>query len=377
MRNLRKFVLPTIFLISSVSLQAAISEELSFVAKGMKLKRDWMAKDAGPIWALAALPNGNLLATFKSGGLKIFDVKTKTWEAIANPPKSVEHGQGGLMDVVLAPDFEKSKTIYLSYAKEIKKSEYTTALASAQLDGNTLKDVKEFFVATGSSSKGEHFGGRIVVDSADSIWVTIGERGVRDNAQKLDNHLGKILRLGSDGKAHPDNPFVKDKKGLPEIYSYGHRNPQGLARHPVSQELWEHEHGPRGGDEINRIEKGQDYGWPKATFGKEYWGPGIGEKHIAGMKDPMVQWTPSIGPSGMMIYNGEMFPAWKGLVFSGALALAHLNVTEFKGGQKIGEDRFFKDDSQRVREVEQGVDGAIWYATDQGNLFRITRLVEK
>lgn len=374
MKILRKHALLLVFIASLWTQPGwAIKDTLDFDVKGMKLKREWMAKDAGPIWALAALPNGDLLATIKSGEMKIFRVKDKSWIEVKGVPKTAEHGQGGLMEVVLAPDFSKSQRIYFSYAKEIRKGQYTTAFAHAELVNNELKNVKEFFVASGSSSLGQHFGGRMVVDSSDSIWVSVGERGERENSQKLDNHLGKVLRIGADGKAHPDNPFIKDKKGLPEIWSYGHRNIQGLARHPETKELWSHEHGPKGGDEINIIERGANYGWPKATFGREYSGPKIGKERVEGMKDPLVQWTPSIAPSGMVIYSGSLFPAWKSHVFSGALAYAHLNVMEFAKEEKIDEQRLFGEDSQRVREVEEGPGGEIWYSTDQGNLFRISK----
>ncbi len=347
---------------------------LKFESKGMKLERELMATKSGKTWAMAALPDGNLLATNKSGELRLFSVKEKTWRVIPGTPKVADHGQGGLLDVVLSSDFKTNKKIYLSYAKEVSKNNYTTALSSAELEGNTLRNLKEIFVATGSNDNSEHFGGRIVVDSESSIWLSVGERGERTNAQRLDNHLGKILRIDSQGKAHPDNPFINDKKALTEIYSYGHRNPQGLARNRHTKELWEHEHGPRGGDEINIIEKGLNYGWPKATLGKEYWGPGIGDEHVKGMEDSIAHWTPSIAPCGMLIYDGDALPAWKGLVLTGALAFTHLNITQIKNRKRVSEERLFTEDEERVREIEQTVDGNVWYSTDNGNLYRIRKI---
>ena len=345
---------------------------LKFESKGMKLQRELMATKSGKTWSMAALPDGNLLTTNKSGELRIFLVAERQWKVIRGTPKVADHGQGGLLDVVLSPDFKSNRKIFLSYAKELAKDNYTTALSSAELDGDSLKNLREIFVATGANGNGEHFGGRVVVDSDSSIWLSVGERGDRKNAQRLDNHLGKILHIDSNGKAHPDNPFLSDKKALPEIYSYGHRNPQGLARNPQTKELWEHEHGPRGGDEINIIQKGLNYGWPIATFGKEYWGPGIGEEHVKGMQDSITHWTPSIAPCGMLIYDSEILSGWKGLVLSGALAMTHLNIMDIKDGKKISEERLFVEDEERVREVEQAVDGNVWYSTDNGNLYRIS-----
>ena len=345
---------------------------LKFESKGMKLQRELMATKSGKTWSMAALPDGNLLTTNKSGELRIFLVAERQWKVIRGTPKVADHGQGGLLDVVLSPDFKSNRKIFLSYAKELAKDTYTTALSSAELDGDSLKNLREIFVATGANGNGEHFGGRVVVDSDSSIWLSVGERGDRKNAQRLDNHLGKILHIDSNGKAHPDNPFLSDKKALPEIYSYGHRNPQGLARNPQTKELWEHEHGPRGGDEINIIQKGLNYGWPIATFGKEYWGPGIGEEHVKGMQDSITHWTPSIAPCGMLIYDSEILSGWKGLVLSGALAMTHLNIMDIKDGKKISEERLFVEDEERVREVEQAVDGNVWYSTDNGNLYRIS-----
>lgn len=373
MKNLSFLVFGLVLSASAYSAEWS-AESLKFESKGMKLERQLMAVNSGQIWSLAALPEGDLLANFKNGDMKIFRTVSKKWEVVNGVPKVAVHGQGGLLDVVLAPDFAKSKKIFISYAKEVKKNDYSTALATAELDGLTLKNLKEIFVATGSSDKGEHFGGRIVVDSDSSIFFTVGERGDRNNAQKLDTHFGKILRIDANGKAHPENPFIGQKDKLAEIYSYGHRNPQGLARHPVTKELWEHEHGPRGGDEINIVQKGLNYAWPVATFGKEYYGPDIGDEHVKGMEDPLFQWTPSIAPCGLVIYNGDALPGWKGMLLTGALAKAHFNITEFKGKKMVAEERLFVKDSERVREIEEGPKGEIWYSTDTGNLYRITKV---
>lgn len=344
-----------------------------FESRGMKLQRDLVESKVGPIWAMTFLPDGTLLMTLKSGELKKYDVEKKTLLTVGSVPNATVFGQGGLLDVVLSPNFSKDRRIFLSYSKQVGNEEYTTALGTATFDGKAISNFRELFVARGSSSKGEHFGGRIVAEP-DALWLSVGERGVRENAQDLTNHLGKILRLTWDGKAHPANPFVSRKDALPEIYSFGHRNPQGLVKHPVTGEIWAHEHGPRGGDEINIIKKGFNYGWPKATFGREYWGPAIGRSKIPGTEGPIHQWTPSIAPCGMVVYNGEALPGWKGLVIAGSLAMTHLNLTEIRNNQMVAEERLFAKDGLRVREVEQGPTGDIWYATDDGSLFRIRKM---
>jgi aldose sugar dehydrogenase len=363
-------ILQVTFSISGVS---AVVPVLTFESRGMKLQRELMAAEVGPIWAMTFLPSGDLLMTLKTGGLKKYDIKKKTFTSISGAPHVAVFGQGGLLDVVLSPDFKKDKKVYLSYSKQVGTDSYTTALGVGTFDGKSITGFRDIFVAQGSSTKGEHFAGRILLDGS-SIWFTVGERGVRDNAQILTNHLGKVLRLTLDGKPHPDNPFHGRKDALPEIYSYGHRNPQGLVKHPVTGEIWVHEHGPRGGDEINIIKKGLNYGWPKATYGREYWGPAIGKSLVEGTVPPIHQWTPSIAPCGMIVYNADALPGWKGLVISGALVKTHLNLTEIRNNRMVAEERLFAKESLRVREVEQGPDGTIWYATDDGSLFRIRKI---
>ncbi|WP_176736625.1 PQQ-dependent sugar dehydrogenase [Oligoflexus tunisiensis] len=352
---------------------AAAPAALTFESRGMKLQREQVASDVGPIWAMTFLPDGQLLMTLKTGTIKRYDLKKKKFTTISGGPKVAVFGQGGLLDVVLSPDFKKDHQVYLSYSKALGRDQYTTALGVGTLNGNAIQGFREIFVARGSSSRGEHFAGRIVVEP-DSIWFSVGERGERENAQDLTNHLGKILRLTRDGKAHPDNPFVGKKDALPEIYSFGHRNPQGLVRHPMTGEIWAHEHGPRGGDEINIIKKGVNYGWPKATYGREYWGPSIGSRNVPGTEAPIHQWTPSIAPCGMIVYSSNALPGWKGLVISGALAKSHLNLTEIRNNRMVAEERLFTKEGLRVREVEQGPDGEVWYGTDDGSLFRIRKI---
>lgn len=368
-----KVVVLGIFQVMTWNEAASSAPAFIFESRGMKLQREQVETKAGPIWAMTFLPDGALLLTLKSGEIKKYDVEKKTFASVGSVPNVAVHGQGGLLDVVLSPGFTKDRKVFLSYSKRLANEEYTTALGVGTFDGKALRDFRELFVARGSSSRGEHFGGRIIAEP-DALWLSVGERGERDNAQDLSNHLGKILRLTWDGKPHPDNPFAGRKDALPEIYSFGHRNPQGLVKHPVTGEIWAHEHGPRGGDEINIIKKGSNYGWPKATFGREYWGPAIGRPKIPGAEEPIHQWTPSIAPCGMVIYSGEALPGWKGLVIAGSLAKTHLNLTEIRNNQMVAEERLFAKDGLRVREVEQSPTGDIWYATDDGSLFRIRKM---
>lgn len=351
----------------------AQSEYRRFNSRGMDLQRELIGRNLGHVWGIASLPDGDLLMTIKTGGIKRFDPNNKTAQTITGGPKSANYGQGGLLDLALSPNFSADGRVYFSYAKDMGGGRYTTALGYGVFEGTEIRGFKEIFVAQNPSTLGEHFGGRLVIDSDFSIWLSVGERNDRNNAQRLDNHLGKILRLTSEGKAHPNNPFVNQAGAKPEIFSYGHRNPQGLAKNHLTNQIWESEHGPKGGDEINHIRKGFNYGWPKATWGTEYHGPAIGQHEVPGMENPMHYWVPSIAPSGMIVYSGNELPAWRGLVINGALAMTHLNLVEIKDGKKVWEERLFGDDRTRIREVEQGNNGEVYYATDAGLLFRITR----
>ena len=293
---------------------------------------------------------------------------------ISGSPEVYTGGQGGLLDVIVSPDFNKNKKIYFTYA--VKKSEgKTTALGSAIFSKDGLKEVRELFVANAYSSDNVHFGSRLAFDLAGNIFMSIGDRGKRDRAQILGYHTGKILRLDQEGKALGDNPFVKNKEALPEIWSYGHRNPQGLFYDKKTNKLYEGEHGPRGGDEINLIEAGKNYGWPVVTYGREYHGPKISDSGSKpGIVEPLKYYVPSIAPCGLMIYQGELFPEWKGDFFQGALVLKHLNHVSFKNN-KIGEEkRYLEDLSYRVRNVAQSPDGYIYLATDNGKILRLEPL---
>lgn len=338
----------------------------------LKIKTEKIIDGLGIPWGLVFISPQELLIAEKNGQLRIYNLTTKKTTAVKNGLIDVYNdGQGGLLDVALSTDFVKSGLIYYTYAKKIvKEGGNTTVLGRARLKDGALSDVRDIFTAMPVKKGNMHFGSRIVV-TEEEIFMTVGERNDRHEAQKLSSHLGKILRLDFDGKAKKDNPFVGNKDALPEIYSYGHRNAQGLLRHPDTGELWSHEHGPRGGDEINRILPGKNYGWPVVTFGREYWGPKIGEgTEKPGMESPLHQYTPSIAPCGFAFYSADKIPGLRNHFLIGALNLTHLNAIDIKNTKS--EKRLFAEKNMRIREVETGPDGLVYFSTDGGEIYRIS-----
>ena len=325
-------------------------------------------------WGFDFLPDGGLLFSERGGGIKVFDSKTKKTTSIKGVPQVKASNQGGMLDILVHPYFKKNKTFFFSYSKEVKKGLYTTVVAKAVLDRKqgSIVSLKDIFIARPPSSKTHHYGSRIVMDKKGHLFISVGDRGDRHKAQSLKTHMGKIIRINQDGSIPKDNPFLKQKGAFKEIWSFGHRNPQGLAFDRVGGALYEQEHGPRGGDEINRIEKGSNYGWPIITYGKEYWGPSIGEgTKKKGMKQPLKFWVPSIAPCGLTFYNGEKFPNWRGSLFSGALRGAHLNRLILKKGKIVGEERLLEDLGLRVRNVKEDPEGFLYISVDQGKILRI------
>ena len=325
-------------------------------------------------WGLAFLPDGRMLVTERPGRLRYVDSKGTLSGPIAGVPAVYAQRQGGLLDVVLDPDFAANSTIYLSYAESAADETNGTAVARARLDGMRLADVTVIFRQQPKIASGHHFGSRLVFARDGRLFVTLGERNKeRDSAQDLGTHIGKIVRIEKDGKIPADNPFVGRNGARPEIWSFGHRNVQGAALHPLTGELWAHEHGPRGGDEINVVQAGRNYGWPVITYGREYHGPAIGEgTEKAGMEQPLHYWVPSIAPSGMAFHSGNAHPAWKGQLFVGALAAKQLVRLEFDPeGRVRSEERIAI--GERVRDVREGPDGALYLLTDEdaGRLLRI------
>jgi glucose/arabinose dehydrogenase len=327
-------------------------------------------------WGMAFLPDGGMLVTERPGRLRLvtadFELEP---EPLAGVPTAFSRGQGGLLDVILHPDFADNRLVYLSYAY-LDAAGAGTAVARGRLAPGGLEETEVIFQSNGLGSGGRHFGSRLVFDEAGYLYVTHGDRGQRELAQELSNHAGSLLRLHADGRIPEDNPFVGEAGAMPEIYTYGHRNPQGIARHPVTGALWLHEHGPRGGDELNIIDgAGLNYGWPKVSRGVEYAsGMAIGlDEAPAGIEAPSHVWTPSIAPSGMAFYAGDAFPEWQGDLFVGALAYQLLARLELDGDQVVHEERLLEGELGRIRDVRVGADGLVYLLTDaaDGGIFRL------
>jgi len=348
----------------------AIFAETEFTIEGEKGRLVKEMTGLGIPWGIEFISDNELLVTNRKGSLSLINLKPKKRTAISGLPEIKVGGQGGLLDVRLSPNFNNNREVYLSYSKAVDRFK-TTALAMAKLEENKLTEVRDVFVAKTDSKKGVHFGSRITFDDS-YLYISVGDRGHRDRAQMLDYHNGKVIRLNYDGTVPKDNPFIGREEALPEIYSYGHRNPQGLFYDPIEKVLWGGEHGPRGGDEINSIEAGKNYGWPVITYGAEYYGPKIGNTHNPGMEQPDYYYVPSIAPSGMMVYSGKLFEGLKGYIFQGALKLQHLNIVFDGPGGKMTEKRLFQDIG-RVRSVAESPSGDIFFGTDSGDLYRLTK----
>ena len=338
------------------------------------LRIDVVADGLREPWGLAFLPGGGFLVTERDGDLWHF-APDGTRIEVSGVPEVWARGQGGLLDVEAARDFETSRDVFLTFSKP-QDGGAGTALAVGRLPegGDSLEDVRVLFEMTPGGGRGQHFGSRIVEGPDGHLFLTIGDRGNADLAQDQARHNGTVVRLDRDGAVPPDNPFVGAAGIQPEIWSYGHRNPQGLVWDNGNQRLWEIEHGPRGGDEINRVEKGRNYGWPVISYGKEYWAPFmVGEDtHREGMEQPVKYYDPSIAPGSLLYYDGDAFPDWRGNLFAGALKLQHLNRVELDPeGRAIGEERLFQDLGERIRSLTQGPQGWIYFSTDSGKVFVI------
>jgi glucose/arabinose dehydrogenase len=321
-------------------------------------------------WSLAFLPNGDMLVTERAGRLRIIRGGVLNPQPVSGVPAVRTTVLGGLLEVALHPRFAENSLIYLTYSKGGEGNRSTTALARGRLNGMVLEDVKEIFVANSWSTSVTNFGGRIVFDRAGHL--TVGERQEQDRAQKTDDHGGKVLRLRDDGSVPPDNPFVGKAGYSPEIYSLGHRSPQGLAMHPETGAIWENEHGPLGGDEINIILPGRNYGWPLVTFGLDYDGTRISESTSrADLEPPLMYWVPSIAISGMTFYTGDKFPNWTGNAFVGSMfegrtrATGHVRRITFEQGRPIQREPILTELHQRIRDVRSGPDGLLYLLTDE------------
>jgi aldose sugar dehydrogenase len=318
-------------------------------------------------WSLAFLPDGRMLVTERPGRLKLIDRDLKR-SPIQGVPRVYASGQGGLLEVAIHPRFSENGLIYLSYAGP-GEGGASTELARAKLTGGRLEDLQVLFVEEPKTTGGLHFGGRIVFDRAGVLYLTLGERGQMQRAQVPGNHHGSVIRLRDDGTVPPDNPFVGKPGWRPEKYDLGHRNMQGAALHPQTGALWTHEHGPQGGDEINIIHPGTNYGWPVITYGVNYGtGTKIGEgTRKEDMAQPLYYWVPSIAPSGMAFYTGERFARWKGNLFVGALRDEMLVRLVLDGEKVVKEERLLKGLLGRIRDVRSGPDGYLYLLTDESS----------
>ena len=367
-------VVTTTFLIATTSR----GEPTSFGSSAGKLEVQTVASGLSYPWALAFLPEGRILVTERPGRMRIVTQQGQLSPAVKGVPEVMATGQGGLLDVITDKGFAQNNTIYFCYSERTGNGG-RTAVARAKLVDSAaprLDEVKVIFRQDGPLSTGNHYGCRISQAGDSNLFVTLGEHfSSRDEAQNLANHLGKIIRVTPDGAAPPDNPFVGRDGAKPEIWSYGHRNPQSLAINPANNELWEIEHGPRGGDEVNIIGKGKNYGWPVIGYGIDYSGAKIHESSSKpGMEQPIKYWVPSIAPSGMAFYTGDLFPRWRGSLFTGALAGQFLVRLQLNGNAVTSEERILQNLNERIRDVRQGPDGALWLLTDSsaGRLLRIT-----
>ena len=329
-------------------------------------------------WAVAFLPDGRFLVTERPGRLRVVSADGQVQPAVQGLPEVAAGGQGGLLDVITDSAFASNRTIYFCFSEPGKGTTNSTALARARLsqDAKRLEDVKVIFSQQPKFSSTAHFGCRIVERPDGTLFLTLGDRfSRRDDAQTLDNHHGKIVRVGKDGSVPKDNPFVGKAGALPEIWSYGHRNAQGATWGPDGR-LWMHEHGAQGGDEINRPEPGKNYGWPQVSFGVNYGGSpiGTGKSSAPGLEPPLHHWTPSIAPSGMAFLTSDRYGAgWKGNLFVGSLKFEYLDRIELKDGKVVAEHKLLEDVGQRIRDVRQGPDGLLYVVTDSpsGKLIRL------
>lgn len=359
-------------LLLSVTLSLPVSAEVTYEND---LKIEKLATGLTVPWGIAVMPDNSLLITQRGNTLSHLNPNSGEVQDISGLPSDVRvEGQGGLFDVQLSPDYQDSGWIYFSYNKDVD-GEGATTLSRAKLRDQQLTDWQDLLVTQSRTDNNVHYGGRITFDEDGHVFLSIGDRGERDSAQDLSSHNGAVLRLKLDGRVPADNPFVSTENVLPEIWSYGHRNPQGLFFNPDTNQLWVAEHGPRGGDEINLVQPGKNYGWPVISYGKEYWAPlDVGEgTHKEGMEQPVKVYVPSIATSSLIQYRSSALPGWQGKLLVGALKQQHLNVISLSAtGEVNDEQKLLRTLNGRIRNVVETPQGALIVGTDAGVLYRIT-----
>lgn len=348
-----------------------IFSNLSFSKENFKIEN--ISSGFGVIWGMAFLDKDNMILSIRSGEIYTLNINTKKTNKISNLPTFYAYSQGGLLDIQVSPKYKEDKWIYLTYVQK-QNNQARTVLSRAKLKDNSFVSWQDLLKTKSTSDTSRHFGSRITFDEQGHLFFGIGDRGIRKNGQDLKTHAGSIIRLNLDGSIPKDNPFINDNKALDEIYSFGHRNPQGLFYDKKRKILFEGEHGPRGGDEVNIIEKAQNYGWPTISFGKEYWSPlSVGEgTHKEGMTQPLKVYIPSIAPSSLMVYSGKVFKSWEGDIFQGALKLTHVNKLKLnKSLEVIEEKRLLDNKNERIRNIIEGPEGFIYISTDSGKILRL------
>ncbi len=376
--NLKK-ALPLSFVLLAALVTVSLTLPTGPGQKSVALQTDTVVTGLKTPWAVAILPDGDMLVTERGGTLRLVHNGKLDPNPIGDVPEVLAKGQGGLLDVVLHPDYAKNGWLYLTYASPHASGEAgdadgaNTALMRAKLENHKLVDKKVLFKATPNVKSNPHFGGRVAFDKEGYLYLSLGERGQKKESQDPMNHLGTVVRLYDDGRVPKDNPFVGNKKGLEAVYSYGHRNPQGLALDPVSGKMWEHEHGPQGGDEVNIVKKGANFGWPAITFGIDYDNSIISEDTArAGMEQPVIYWRPSIAPCGMAFVTSPKFPDWKGDLLVGSLKFNYVMHCTVKGDQITKQEKILEGIG-RVRTIREGADGNIYVvAENSGSVFRVS-----
>ncbi|MFT5224694.1 MAG: glucose/arabinose dehydrogenase [Polaribacter sp.] len=355
-------------------ISTALAANITIISqKNSAIVIEQLVQGLGVPWGMAFLNVDELIFTERSGDIKLLNLTNLTVETLRGAPAVFAQGQGGMFDVAIGSSYAETGWIYFTYSKPVGLGGATT-LARAKRYNNQLTDWQDLLVSQSVTNTGHHFGSRIAFDGNNHIYFGIGDRGERDQAQNLDNHMGSILRLNLDGSVPDSNPFSANRNARDEIWSYGHRNPQGLQFDHDKDILWSIEHGPRGGDEINLIQKGKNYGWPVVSHGKEYWGPfDIGEGQTKqGIEPPIKVYIPSIAPGSLLLYTGAAFPNWRGNLFAGALKLQHLNrISISTDNRAMNEERLLGDLNQRIRALAQSPQGWIYVSTDSGNILRL------
>ncbi len=372
MKKLIFFCSLTMLLFFSYSFNTNISPSPhTSVAPPLAIKAEKLYDSLKNPWAIAWLPDGRMLITERAGEILVFRNNTFTGEKLTGLPAVKNKGQGGLLDLVVHPQYNKNGWLYITFSKPVGEK-ITTAVVRFKLKGNEVVEKQEIFEAKPYLDADYHFGSRIVFDDKGYMFLSVGERGTQPKVQELDNDHGKIHRLYDDGKIPQDNPFVKTKGAHGSIWTYGHRNPQGMIFDPSTKRLWAMEHGPRGGDELNLIEKGNNYGWPKTSYGINYDGSVLTKfKQMKGITDPVHYWVPSIGPCGMTMVTSNKYPEWKNNLLVTSLAFRHLARVEMNGAKYVREEKLLEN-TGRFRDIKQGPDGLLYAITEgPGLLLRL------